>query len=100
MPVINVEVIRIPKKVGVNVKKMVEVVRHIVLAQTFEYGVLAVEDFQIIGGEDVFINSHLNGHALFSINRSTICLVLHCALRQTVGQNSVLVDVSSALNAG
>jgi hypothetical protein len=37
---------------------------------------------------------------LFSINQSTICLVLHVGLRHSVGQNSVLVDVSSALNAG
>ena len=100
MLVIDVKVILIPKKVGINVKKMVEVVRDTVFAQTFEHGVLAVEDFQIIGGEDVFINSHLNGHALFSINQSTICLVLHGGLRHSVGQNSVLVDVSSALNAG
>ena len=77
---------------------MVEVVRHAVLAQTFEHGVFAVEDFQIIGGEDVFINSHLNGHALL-IKWFTI-FVLHGGLRHGVFQNSVLVDVSSALDAG
>jgi hypothetical protein len=80
MLVIDVKIILVPKKVGVHVKKMVEIIGHAVLAQTFEHGVFAVEDFQIIGGEDVFVNSHLNGHALFSIERLTI-FVLYAGLR-------------------